>query len=83
MEDRRNKNKKILGYDCIKATANFRGSEVTAYFTKELPYSAGPFKFFGLPGVILDIREDNKNFNIWKAEKWNYQSIQPLILPLS
>jgi GLPGLI family protein len=49
MEDRRNKNKKILGYDCIKATANFRGSEVTAYFTKELPYSAGPFKFFGLP----------------------------------
>lgn len=63
------KTKKILGYNCIKATTKFRGSEVTAYFTKELPYSAGPFKFFGLPGVILDIREDNKNFNIWKAEK--------------
>ncbi|WP_300689009.1 GLPGLI family protein [Chryseobacterium sp.] len=63
------KTKKILGYNCIKATTNFRGSEVTAYFTKELPYSAGPFKFFGLPGIILDIREDNKNFNIWKAEK--------------
>lgn len=63
------KTKKILGYNCIKATTNFRGSELTAYFTKELPYSAGPFKFFGLPGIILDIREDNKNFNIWKAEK--------------
>lgn len=63
------KTKKILGYNCIKATSNFRGSQVTAYFTKELPYSAGPFKFFGLPGLILDIREDNNNYNIWKAEK--------------
>ncbi|WP_259132265.1 GLPGLI family protein [Chryseobacterium ginsenosidimutans] len=48
--------KKILGYNCTKATAIFRGSKVTAYFTKELPYSAGPFKFYGLPGLILDIR---------------------------
>ncbi|KQT25999.1 hypothetical protein ASG22_04715 [Chryseobacterium sp. Leaf405] len=63
------KTKKILGYSCIKATTNFRGSEVTAYFTKELPYSTGPYKFFGLPGLILDIREDNNNYNIWKAEK--------------
>ncbi|ROI05438.1 GLPGLI family protein [Chryseobacterium sp. G0240] len=63
------KTKKILGYNCIQAKGIFRGSEITAYFTKELPYSAGPFKFYGLPGVILDIREENKNFNIWKAEK--------------
>lgn len=63
------KTKKILGYNCFKATTNFRGSEVTAYFTKELPYSTGPYKFFGLPGLILDIREDNNNYNMWKAEK--------------
>lgn len=63
------KTKKILGYNCIKATGTFRGASVTAYFTKELPYSAGPFKFYGLPGLILDIREDNKGYNIWKAEK--------------
>lgn len=61
--------KKILGYNCIKATSNFRGSDVTAYFTKELPYSTGPFKFFGLPGLILDIRVDNKSYDIWRAEK--------------
>jgi GLPGLI family protein len=63
------KTKRILGYNCIKAKTNFRGSEITAYFTRELPYSAGPYKFFGLPGIILDIREDNNNYNIWKAEK--------------
>jgi len=63
------KTKKILGYNCIKATSNFRGAKVTAWFTKDLPYSAGPFKFYGLPGLILDLREDDKNYNIWKAEK--------------
>ncbi len=61
--------KKIAGYHCIKATANFRGSDITAYFTEDLPYSVGPFKFFGLPGLILDVRHDNKSFNIWRAEK--------------
>lgn len=61
--------KKILGYECTKATAIFRGSPVTAYFTKEIPYSVGPFKFFGLPGAILDVRVDNKNYDLWKAVK--------------
>ncbi|MDR2235575.1 MAG: GLPGLI family protein [Chryseobacterium sp.] len=61
--------KKIAGYVCTKATTLFRGSAVTAYFAKDLPYSAGPFKFFGLPGLILDVRADNKDFDIWKADK--------------
>jgi GLPGLI family protein len=61
--------KKILGYECIKATTIFRGSPITAYFTKEIPYSVGPFKFFGLPGAILDVRVDGKNYDIWKAVK--------------
>ncbi|MFN1216077.1 GLPGLI family protein [Chryseobacterium kwangjuense] len=61
--------KKILGYECLKATAVFRGSPITAYFTKDIPYSVGPFKFFGLPGAILDVRVDNKNYDLWKAIK--------------
>jgi GLPGLI family protein len=60
--------KTIAGYKCYKATGTFRGSKVIAYFTKDLPYSAGPFKFYGLPGLILDIRTENKDHDIWKAE---------------
>lgn len=63
-----NQTKNIAGYKCFKATGNFRGSNVIAYFTKDLPYSAGPFKFYGLPGLILDIRVENKDYEIWKAE---------------
>ncbi|GEN72676.1 GLPGLI family protein [Chryseobacterium lathyri] len=61
--------KKILGYKCFKATSIFRGSPITAYFTEEIPYSVGPFKFFGLPGAILDVRVDDKNYDLWKAVK--------------
>jgi GLPGLI family protein len=65
------KTKKIAGYQCYKATAVFRGSNVIAYFTKELPYSAGPFKFYGLPGLILELKPENMNHDIWKAESVN------------
>lgn len=61
--------KKIAGYNCIKATANFRGSNVVAYFTKDLPYSTGPFKFYGLPGVILDVKVEGRADMRWRAEK--------------
>lgn len=61
--------KKILGYNCFKATSIFRGSPITAFYTEEIPYSVGPFKFFGLPGAILDVRVDNKNYDLWKAVK--------------
>ncbi|KFF75803.1 hypothetical protein HX13_07145 [Chryseobacterium sp. P1-3] len=64
-----NATKTILGYKCTKATAVFRGSPITAYFTKEIPYSVGPFKFYGLPGAILDVRADGKDYDLWKAIK--------------
>jgi GLPGLI family protein len=63
-----NQIKLVAGYKCIKATGIFRGSKVIAYFAKDLPYSTGPYKFYGLPGLILDIRVENSDQDIWKAE---------------
>ena len=71
--------KKILGYTCTKATTNFRGTNVTAFFAKDLPYSAGPFKFYGLPGLVLDIRADNKDHEIWKAESINIDDKKSMV----
>lgn len=44
---------RILDYECQKATASYRGREYVAYFTTDLPYKAAPWKFHGLPGVVL------------------------------
>ena len=54
-------NKKIvLGYECQEAIAEFRGRKYTAYFTPEIPVQNGPWKFHGLPGLILEVSM-NKN----------------------
>ena len=54
----------ILGYNCQKALLNFRGRNYTAYFTLEIPFNAGPWKFSGLPGTILEIKEENDVLSI-------------------
>ncbi len=53
--------KEILGYNARKATANYRGRDYIAFFTDKLPVSDGPWKFNGLPGLILEIYDsENK-----------------------
>lgn len=46
----------ILGHECTKATATWRGREWTAWFS-DIPIDAGPWKFQGLPGLILKIED--------------------------
>ncbi|HCD9236007.1 TPA: GLPGLI family protein [Elizabethkingia anophelis] len=77
-----NTSKKIDKYLCYKATTNFRGSNIIAYFTKEIPYSTGPYKFGGLPGLILEIYEDGKKVNSWKVISIDgHTEIPTIIIP--
>lgn len=50
-----NEFKNISGFKCQKATAKFRGRNYEAWFTSEIPLSFGPWKFRGLPGLILEV----------------------------
>lgn len=60
----------ILGYICNKAKLKFRGSNLTAYYTNDISFSFGPWKFDGLPGLILKISEDEyPNKIYWEAKK--------------
>ena len=45
--------REVIGYDCRRATCRFRGREYEAWYTEELPLATGPWKFLGLPGLIL------------------------------
>jgi GLPGLI family protein len=47
--------KLIKDFVCNKATVKHRGRDYVAWYTKQIPISAGPYKFSGLPGLILEI----------------------------
>jgi GLPGLI family protein len=52
----------ILGYICNKATAYFHGRHYTACYTMDIPSHLGPWKFSGLPGLILKINDDKNEY---------------------
>lgn len=53
----------VLGYLSYKATTSFRGRNYTAWFTPDIPINEGPFKFYGLPGLILKITSSDGVFS--------------------
>ena len=63
----------ILGFPCIKATTNFRGREWIACFTPDIPVQEGPWKLYGLPGLILKAY-DSKRHYFYEAKDINSKS---------
>jgi GLPGLI family protein len=50
----------VAGYSCQKAECRFRGRNYTAWFTVDIPISNGPWKFGGLPGLILKLYDNDR-----------------------
>ncbi len=48
---------KIGAYNAQKATASYGGRDWIAWFTTEIPFQDGPYKFYGLPGLIVQIED--------------------------
>ncbi|MFP3599126.1 GLPGLI family protein [Chryseobacterium sp. SIMBA_029] len=60
--------KKMIGeYQCQKAVLDFAGRQWTAWFTEEIPFSDGPYKFRGLPGLIVQIG-DSKEYHVFQLK---------------
>ena len=62
---------KMATYAVQKATASYGGREWTAWFTTQIPISDGPYKFSGLPGLIIKMEDSKKDyrFELVKSEK--------------
>ena len=54
--------KTILGYTCHKATCSYRGRNYEAWYAIDLPVNAGPWKFSGLPGLIMSVQDTKGHY---------------------
>jgi GLPGLI family protein len=74
-----NETKEIGGFVCSKATTTFAGRNYTAWFTNEIPISNGPYKFDGLPGLIVEIYDSKNHHHFilkeFKEERGNFPTI--------
>ena len=52
----------VAGYVCQRATTSFAGREYEAWFTREIPILEGPYKFYGLPGLIIKVNDTRNHY---------------------
>lgn len=58
---------KIGEYNTQKATTNFGGRNWTAWFSTDIPFPDGPYKFRGLPGLIVKLTDSENNYS-WELK---------------
>lgn len=78
-----NETKTINDFNVQKATTNFAGRKWTAWFTAEVPFSDGPYKFSGLPGLIVQLEDQTQShvFELKALEKRERAGIAEVSLP--
>lgn len=54
--------KTIAGFSCQRATTAFGGRQWEAWFTREVSIPEGPYKFYGLPGLIVAVADTRGNY---------------------
>lgn len=66
----------IANFKCKKAIGNFRGRKYNVWFTEEIPVPYGPWKLYGLPGLILQAEDAEKMFVVrFKSIEYPYNEI--------
>ncbi|WP_153391404.1 GLPGLI family protein [Chryseobacterium vaccae] len=67
-----NKTKTLGSYKIQKATTYFGGRNWTAWFTPDIPISESPYKFRGLPGLILAVEDSQQHFTYQLSRNVNF-----------
>ena len=78
-----NKIKEIKGYLCMMAVSKdtIKNQTITAWFANDIAVQSGPEKFFGLPGLILEL-DINDGDVIITADKVELKPVTPEQLAL-
>ncbi len=67
----------VCGFKSQMATCEFGGRKWIAWFAPEIPFSDGPYKFNGLPGLIVKVH-DTRNHYVFELTAIN--NLEPPIM---
>lgn len=73
----RSETKEVMGYSCQLASCEFRGRQWYAWFSTDIPINEGPWKLFGLPGLVLEAWDSKKHY-AYKAVGLYTKNLQPV-----
>ena len=59
--------KPVGSFNTVKAIASFRGRNYTAWFAPDIPISLGPWIFHGLPGLILELYDEEMGVQFYMS----------------
>jgi GLPGLI family protein len=68
--------KEVAGHVCMNASLNdtLRKQKIIAWFALDIPVQAGPDRFYGLPGLILEVSINN-GAKIMTADKLEFKTL--------
>lgn len=71
----RNGHKQFGNYQANEAYCQFRGRKYQAWYIPAIPTMAGPWKFNGLPGLIVEVKDEDN------AVLFDFKSIEEVVAP--
>ncbi|WP_040282528.1 GLPGLI family protein [Psychroserpens damuponensis] len=71
------KTKIVNNIDCVEVVADFRGRTYIAYIDIKRPINFGPWKFKGLPGLVIKLADTDNKLS-WVLTNISYKSIKEI-----
>ncbi len=63
------KSKEVCGFVCRKAVLNFGREQYLTWFASDVPLPFGPYRYMGLPGLILEMEGPLYHFGAVSIEQ--------------
>ena len=75
--------KQVGNLSVQKAKTFWGGRNWIAWFSTEIPFQEGPYKFHGLPGLIIEISDDKNNYRFELAKSENIDAEENQFIEMS
>ncbi|RTZ45911.1 GLPGLI family protein [Chryseobacterium arthrosphaerae] len=69
--------------NCKKAEVTFKGRNWIAWYSPEIPLPYGPYKFSGLPGLIVKITDDKEEYDFELVNSINASKLKGKLIKIN